>query len=116
VVAGNFASRKTLIATTGPSREAPGLELRNSSAVSKSIVRVCTVPSALGKVLASILNVLTDKHKSVDVPRGYVRDADAFRGHAGAGLLEERRGGVRLRGQSCRHRHGVVSPILTLVV
>jgi hypothetical protein len=28
-----------------------------------------------------------DKHKSVDVPRGYVRDADAFRDHAGAGLL-----------------------------
>jgi hypothetical protein len=28
-----------------------------------------------------------DKHKSVDTLRGYVRDADAFRDHAGAGLL-----------------------------
>jgi hypothetical protein len=27
------------------------------------------------------------RHKSVDVLRGYVRDAEAFRDHAGAGLL-----------------------------
>jgi hypothetical protein len=27
------------------------------------------------------------RHKSVDVLRGYVRDADAFRDHAGMGLL-----------------------------
>jgi hypothetical protein len=27
------------------------------------------------------------RHKSVDVLRGYVRDPDAFRDHAGAGLL-----------------------------
>jgi hypothetical protein len=27
------------------------------------------------------------RHKSVDVLRGYVRDADAFRDHAGSGLL-----------------------------
>jgi hypothetical protein len=27
------------------------------------------------------------RHKSVDTLRGYVRDADAFRDHAGAGLL-----------------------------
>jgi hypothetical protein len=27
------------------------------------------------------------RHRSVDTLRGYVRDADAFRDHAGAGLL-----------------------------
>jgi hypothetical protein len=27
------------------------------------------------------------RHKSIDTPRGYVRDADLFRDHAGAGLL-----------------------------
>jgi hypothetical protein len=27
------------------------------------------------------------RHKSVDVLRGYVRDAEVFRDHAGAGLL-----------------------------
>jgi hypothetical protein len=27
------------------------------------------------------------RHKSVDVLRGYVRDADTFRDHAGMGLL-----------------------------
>jgi hypothetical protein len=27
------------------------------------------------------------RHKSVDVLRGFVRDAEAFRDHAGAGLL-----------------------------
>jgi len=27
------------------------------------------------------------RHKSVDVLSGYVRDADAFNNHAGAGLL-----------------------------
>jgi taurine dioxygenase len=33
-----FCAAETFITTTGPSREAPGLELRKSSAVSKSIV------------------------------------------------------------------------------
>jgi hypothetical protein len=28
-----------------------------------------------------------NRHKSVDTLRGYVRDADAFRDHAGTGLL-----------------------------
>jgi len=27
------------------------------------------------------------RHKSMDVPQAYVRDADLFRDHAGAGLL-----------------------------
>jgi hypothetical protein len=30
---------------------------------------------------------MTDVSQSVDVLRGYVRDAEAFRDHAGAGLL-----------------------------
>jgi hypothetical protein len=29
----------------------------------------------------------TSRHKSVDTLRGYVRDAQLFRDHAGAGLL-----------------------------
>jgi hypothetical protein len=37
---------------------------------------------------ASIFNVMdVSRHKSVDTLRGYVRDADSFRDHAGAGLL-----------------------------
>jgi hypothetical protein len=30
------------------------------------------------------------RHKSIDVLRGYVRDADAFQDYAGAGLLWRR--------------------------
>jgi integrase len=37
---------------------------------------------------ASIFKMMdTSRHKSVDTLRGYVRDADLFRDHAGAGLL-----------------------------
>jgi hypothetical protein len=37
---------------------------------------------------ASIFKLMdVSRHKSVDTLRGYVRDADAFRDHAGAGLL-----------------------------
>jgi hypothetical protein len=36
----------------------------------------------------SLLKMMdVSRHKSVDTLRGYVRDADAFREHAGAGLL-----------------------------
>jgi hypothetical protein len=38
--------------------------------------------------VASLFKMMdVSRHKSVDTLRGYVRDADAFRGHAGAGLL-----------------------------
>jgi hypothetical protein len=38
--------------------------------------------------LASLFKMMdVSRHKSVDTLRGYVRDADAFRDHAGAGLL-----------------------------
>ena len=37
---------------------------------------------------ASIFKMMdTSRHKSVDTLRGYVRDAELFRDHAGAGLL-----------------------------
>jgi formate dehydrogenase assembly factor FdhD len=40
---------------------------------------------ARGAPLFKMMDV--SRHKSVDTLRGYVRDADAFRNHAGAGLL-----------------------------
>jgi formate dehydrogenase assembly factor FdhD len=37
---------------------------------------------------ASIFKMMdVSRHKSVDTLRGYVRDADGFRDHAGTGLL-----------------------------
>jgi hypothetical protein len=37
---------------------------------------------------ASIFKMMdVSRHKSVDTLRGYVRDADLFKDHAGAGLL-----------------------------
>jgi len=44
-----------------------------------------TSPARAGPPCSRILDV--SRHKSVDVLRGYVRDAEAFRDHAGAGLL-----------------------------
>jgi formate dehydrogenase assembly factor FdhD len=42
----------------------------------------------LGPQNSSLLKMMdVSRHKSVDTLRGYVRDADAFRDHAGAGLL-----------------------------
>jgi integrase len=44
-----------------------------------------TSAAARGASLFKMMDV--SRHKSIDVLRGYVRDADAFRDHAGAGLL-----------------------------
>jgi hypothetical protein len=44
-----------------------------------------TSAAARGASLFKMMDV--SRHKSVDVLRGYVRDAEAFRDHAGAGLL-----------------------------
>jgi site-specific recombinase XerD len=44
-----------------------------------------TSAAARGASLFKMMDV--SRHKSVDTLRGYVRDADAFRDHAGAGLL-----------------------------
>jgi integrase len=44
-----------------------------------------TSAAARGASLFKMMDV--SRHKSVDVLRGYVRDADAFRDYAGAGLL-----------------------------
>jgi integrase len=38
-----------------------------------------------GKSMFKMMNV--SRHKSVDIVRGYVRDAELFKDHAGAGLL-----------------------------
>jgi hypothetical protein len=47
--------------------------------------------SPLGRPGASLFKMMdVSRHKSVDTLRGYVRDADAFRDHAGAGLLDSR--------------------------
>ena len=59
-------------ATAGMSRDAPGLVLRNSSAVSRSMVRVCDVPAWFGNVLASILNVSVFLSSSTDAGAGFV--------------------------------------------
>jgi integrase len=44
-----------------------------------------TSAAARGASLFKMMDV--SRHRSVDTLRGYVRDADAFRDHAGAGLL-----------------------------
>jgi hypothetical protein len=44
-----------------------------------------TSAAARGASLFKMMDI--SRHKSVDVLRGYVRDAEAFRDHAGAGLL-----------------------------
>jgi integrase len=44
-----------------------------------------TSAAARGASLFKMMDV--SRHKSVDTLRGYVRDTDAFRDHAGAGLL-----------------------------
>jgi integrase len=44
-----------------------------------------TSAAARGASLFKMMDV--SRHKSVDTLRGYVREADAFRDHAGAGLL-----------------------------
>jgi hypothetical protein len=45
-----------------------------------------TSAAARGASLFKMMDV--SRHRSVDTLRGYVRDADAFRDHAGAGSLE----------------------------
>jgi hypothetical protein len=50
-------------------------------------LRACFLTSAAGKG-ASIFKMMdVSRHKSVDTLRGYVRDAELFKDHAGAGLL-----------------------------
>jgi integrase len=44
-----------------------------------------TSAAARGASIFKMMDV--SRHKSVDTLRGYVRDANAFRDHAGAGLL-----------------------------
>jgi site-specific recombinase XerD len=44
-----------------------------------------TSAAARGASLFKMMDV--SRHRSVDTLRGYVREADAFRDHAGAGLL-----------------------------
>jgi formate dehydrogenase assembly factor FdhD len=48
------------------------------------------MPKVLGSTRArfSIFEMMdVSRHKSVDTLRGYVRHAELFKGHAGAGLL-----------------------------
>jgi hypothetical protein len=47
--------------------------------------QVSSLPRRRRASLFKMMDV--SRHKSVDVLRGYVRDAEAFRDHAGAGLL-----------------------------
>jgi hypothetical protein len=44
--------------------------------------------AGIGVARASIFKMMdVSRHKSVDTLRGYVRDAELFKDHAGAGLL-----------------------------
>jgi hypothetical protein len=48
----------------------------------------CAAAADAAARVASLFKMMdVSRHKSVDVLRGYVRDAEAFRDHAGAGLL-----------------------------
>jgi formate dehydrogenase assembly factor FdhD len=58
---------------------------RDPGAFSGHSLRSGFLTSAAGASLFKMMDV--SRHKSVDTLRGYVRDADAFRDHAGAGLL-----------------------------
>jgi hypothetical protein len=64
---------------------------RRQPASCPSLGRIIWVPvlrrnaAARGASLFKMMD--GSRHKSVDVLRGYLRDADAFRDHAGAGLL-----------------------------
>jgi hypothetical protein len=53
----------------------------------QGLVRAGFLTSAAGKG-ASIFKMMdVSRHKSVDTLRGYIRDAELFKDHAGAGLL-----------------------------
>jgi hypothetical protein len=59
----------------------------DASAFSGRSLRAGFLTSAAGKG-ASIFKMMdVSRHKSVDTLRGYVRDAELFKDHAGAGLL-----------------------------
>jgi integrase len=59
----------------------------DASTFSGHSLRAGFLTSAAGKG-ASIFKMMdVSRHKSVDTLRGYVRDAELFKGHAGAGLL-----------------------------
>ena len=59
----------------------------DASAFSGHSLRAGFLTSAAGKG-ASIFKMMdVSRHKSVDTLRGYVRDAELFKDHAGAGLL-----------------------------
>jgi formate dehydrogenase assembly factor FdhD len=71
----NLASEHTMPYALGGSTEL----------LEASCSRCGAVTTARGASLFKMMDV--SRHKSVDVLRGYVRDAEAFRDHAGAGLL-----------------------------
>jgi site-specific recombinase XerD len=59
----------------------------DASTFSGHSLRSSFLTSAAGKG-ASIFKMMdVSRHKSVDTLRGYVRDAELFKDHAGAGLL-----------------------------
>ena len=59
----------------------------DASTFSGHSLRAGFLTSAAGKG-ASIFKMMdVSRHKSVDTLRGYVRDAELFKDHAGAGLL-----------------------------
>ena len=63
-----------------------GRELQNLVSLSRhGFNGFLTSAAARGASLFKMMDV--SRHKSVDTLRGYVRDADAFRDHVGAGLL-----------------------------
>jgi hypothetical protein len=83
------------VASTRAARSAPGLPTKAWSTSSKPMLiasgstRNCSlvIRSAAAKG-ASIFKMMdVSRHRSVDTLRGYVRDAEIFKDHAGAGLL-----------------------------
>jgi formate dehydrogenase assembly factor FdhD len=49
------------------------------------LARPVTSPATRGASIFKMMDV--SRHRSVDTLRGYVRDAELFKDHAGAGLL-----------------------------
>jgi hypothetical protein len=81
-------------------KQVPFILARKWSESSLGSANAKTGPAGVRRFLhaeASIISILTSalvrrfivKHRSVDTLRGCVRDAEAFRDHAGAGLLKK---------------------------
>jgi hypothetical protein len=68
----------------------PGRPVNHSSMEGFRVLEIASagfLTSAAGRGASIFKMIDVSRHKSVDTLRGYVRDAELFKDHAGAGLL-----------------------------